>query len=448
VNGQSRTLAGFEWTDGQGAPWHVEVSAEAIGLSGPDRRESIPAAQWAGRITIQRLGESFVLRFDLSDRQVGFLLSAGEARSFLVHAGLLPEVPPSEPAVPPEPVTRPVPTDVVFVQARAVWALVLACFAFIPVAGLALGVAAGVLAATALASSGKQPNLAHNRLVAWVAIALTAWSLVVNVGASYTLLYAPEATHLTVLADGASTGQQGRDWGMIVASVLVILLALSVHEAAHGVTAWWCGDQTARWLGRVTLNPIKHIDPIGTVILPAILIFMGSPVFGWARPVPVDRSRLRNRRTGDMFVSFAGPLSNVLQAALCLSVLLAIGVALRLIDPQAEVQNFSAFAGAVRIRGFPGAQLLVTLVVFCKMGVLINLLLATLNMIPIPPLDGSWILGSLFPTTAGRLINQIRPYGFLILIGLLYVGAIDVLLAPAAIASAFGHLLVRLATGL
>lgn len=449
MNEQTPGTMRFDLTDGRGSAWRLHVSARAIVLERGEQRESIPASEWAGRVSVEPLGAAFVLRFDLSDRQVGFLVSPGQAGAFLAQAGLGP--PPSvAPAPSPAPTAGPrlIPGDLPRVQARAVWALALACFAFLPVVGFIVGALAGVLAASALVSSHGKVWLRHNRHLAWAALALAAWSLVVAVGATCALARGTESSRLSVLESRKGDAAQAKDPMLIASSILVILLALSVHEAAHAVTAWWSGDPTARWLGRVSLNPLRHIDPIGTVLLPAILILAGSPVFGWAKPVPVDRSRLRNRRKADMFVSFAGPLSNMLQAGIFLSVLLATGVALRLIDPHAEVQNFSAFWGQTRIHGFAGAGLVAGLATLCKTGILINLLLATLNMIPIPPLDGSWILGNLFPATAGRVIDHVRPYGFIIFVVLLYTNVLEHLLLPAGVAAGLGAGTVFLCTGL
>ena len=440
-------VTAFHWTDGRGLAWRVEVWPGGMVLDNGERRESIPADEWAERVSLEPLGGSYVLRLDLSDRQVGFLLPAREVHEFARSSGVTsPTTPQSAETVTPGGLDSPV--DAPRIQARTVWALVLSCAAFVPLVGLPVAAIAAAMAGWALVVSRRKAWLSHNRRMAWVAMAVATWSVALNVAATASWLRQPPQ-RLTVLPDMAVHGPgKGWDWPAVVSSILVILLALSVHEAAHAVSAWWCGDQTARWLGRVSLNPLRHVDPVGTILLPAILIYMGSPAFGWARPVPVDRSRLRNRRKGDMFVSFAGPLSNLLQAGLFLSGLLAVAVCLRLIDPPATVRNVSNILERADIRGFVGAGLLTTLVTFLKTGFLVNLFLAAFNLIPIPPLDGSWVLGSLFPRTIGRLMNHIRPYGFLVVLGLLYTNVLDELMWPAEKAVQFGELLVYLCTSL
>ena len=179
-------------------------------------------------------------------------------------------------------------------------------------------------------------------------------------------------------------------------SIVVLLFSVIVHEVMHGFTALKFGDHTAENAGRLTLNPIPHIDLFGTILLPALLIFSGSPVlFGWAKPVPVNPLNFSNLRKGELFVSAAGILANLS---------LAITAALIYHILSALPQTFPSLLGAL-----------------LKFAVMINLILAVFNLFPIPPLDGSKVLLSQLPYNLAREYQKLEPYGFLILIILLLV---------------------------
>jgi len=187
----------------------------------------------------------------------------------------------------------------------------------------------------------------------------------------------------------------------------LLLISLSIHEAAHAWAADRLGDPTARQLGRLTLNPAAHIDPIGTLLLPAIAIFTRLPIIGWAKPVPVNLHHLRHPRRDFMYIAAAGPISNLLQAGL-------FAVAARL-----------AFPGGIE-QGFAGELLL--------QGIFLNVLLALFNLIPVPPLDGGNVLGGLLPERLAVAYDRIvRPFGFLILYGLLLTGVFSAVILPPAI---------------
>ena len=180
----------------------------------------------------------------------------------------------------------------------------------------------------------------------------------------------------------------------IVIAFIVLLFSLTVHESAHAWTANRLGDPTARLLGRVSLNPVVHADPIGTVLFPLLAMISGAPLIGWAKPVPVNTQRLGHPRRDYVLVAAAGPASNLVMAfgaAVVLSVM-----------PVSPV-----VAGEVNVTA-PLATL------FSRM-VQLNALLAVFNMIPIPPLDGGNVLAGLLPQNLGALFDQIRPYGFLLI---------------------------------
>lgn len=177
--------------------------------------------------------------------------------------------------------------------------------------------------------------------------------------------------------------------------VLPVLFAITLHEAAHGYVAYAFGDPTAKSQGRLSLNPLKHIDPFGTVLMPLLLFFMAGFVFGYAKPVPVDFRNLRNPKRDMMFVAIAGPAANIV---------LAIAGAL--------------FLGLVHVLpDFLGewyAHNLVNLI-------MINTLLAVFNLLPLPPLDGSRVVSGLLPHRLAVKYNRLEPYGIFILIGMLFI---------------------------
>lgn len=186
-----------------------------------------------------------------------------------------------------------------------------------------------------------------------------------------------------------------------------VLFAITLHEASHGYVARRYGDRTAEMLGRLTLNPIKHIDPIGTVLVPAVMLLVGGFIFGWAKPVPVNMRNLRNPRRDMVIVAAAGPLSNVAMAlgwGLLISVTTAFGAAL----------------GST-------AQWLVAM---GQAGVFINAVLAVFNLLPIPPLDGGRVASGLLPPRMSDRLDAIEPYGIFIVLGLLIVGVLWRLLLP------------------
>ena len=189
----------------------------------------------------------------------------------------------------------------------------------------------------------------------------------------------------------------------------VLLISLTIHEAAHAWTADKLGDPTARMLGRVSLNPLVHIDWIGTVLLPLIAAFSGLPLIGWAKPVPVNTRNLRDPRRNFMLIAAAGPISNLLQA-------IVAAMLVRLLVPSVLGVNGPSLIEYALVR-----------------AVQINLLLAFFNLIPVPPLDGGNVLLGLLPPRLAAPYSQLRQYGFLLLYALMFTGVASALIMPPTI---------------
>ncbi len=210
----------------------------------------------------------------------------------------------------------------------------------------------------------------------------------------------------------------------LVISLFVLLFAITIHEASHGWAAARFGDFTAQSMGRVTLNPIAHIDPIGTVLLPLLLVVVGAPPFGWAKPVPVNPFNLRNPRRDNLWISAAGPAANLSVAAACL---IAI-IVLKLINPGTVIflGNYLSGLGSLP-RGFYPLEGLVLILFF---GVQVNTYLAVFNLIPVPPLDGSGVLLGMLSENAAQSYDRLRPFGFIIDLALIYMGLLQVIIRP------------------
>lgn len=186
-----------------------------------------------------------------------------------------------------------------------------------------------------------------------------------------------------------------------------VLFAITVHEVAHGWAASKFGDQTARLSGRLTLNPIKHIDPVGTLLVPAILLLFSNFIFGWAKPVPVDARNMHHPKRDMAIVSLAGPAANFLMAIIWAAIA-KLGYSLLSVE--------SWFS--------------VPLIYMGEAGIMINIVLGVLNCLPIPPLDGGQFLSNILPGKMSLLMHRLEPYGFLILILLMLSGILQLIMGP------------------
>lgn len=196
---------------------------------------------------------------------------------------------------------------------------------------------------------------------------------------------------------------------LIAIAAIPVLFAITIHEAAHGYVARHFGDMTAYQAGRITLNPIRHIDPVGTILLPLLTLALGGILFGWAKPVPVNFGALRRPKQDMLWVAIAGPASNLLMA-------LFWGMMIKV-----------AWM-------FPGGYFAEPLLEMAQIGVKINAILLVLNLLPLPPLDGGRVAVSLLPHRQAYQLSRIEPYGMFILIGLAITPVLGWILTPPVVA--------------
>ena len=213
--------------------------------------------------------------------------------------------------------------------------------------------------------------------------------------------------------------------GHLVIYFIVFLFSLSFHEAAHAWTSERFGDNTGRYLGRITLNPMAHIDPIGTILFPLIGYF-GVAMFGWAKPVPVNPLSWRNKKMANIMTSAAGPLSNLLLALIAF-IIIKVLIASGIMVPENVIEATFRRQSPTLPSSSP---LIAFFVMLVSIALILNVALAVFNILPIPPLDGSHVLEELLPYEAAKAFEQVQQYGFVILLGLMWSGALGYIFGP------------------
>jgi Zn-dependent protease len=256
--------------------------------------------------------------------------------------------------------------------------------------------------------------------------------------------YAPKldaAERYATLIDTAYSPSQGLSAAFFV---VILLVLFALHEYGHAFAAWKLGDNTAKELGRLTLNPIKHLDLFGSIILPAILLFRQSDmVFGWAKPVPVNPANFKDPRKDHMRVSFSGPAVNLLVSMGCFFVIACVMLSIRLLWPGTITLRFAAPSGPLGMVGPPFAHELVVIIAFLKQLMYTSLTLGFLNLLPLPPLDGAWILSGILPQRLSTVFESLYRFGFVIIILLWVTPVLDYYLSvPLGVVWAGLHILV------
>lgn len=212
------------------------------------------------------------------------------------------------------------------------------------------------------------------------------------------------------------------DPGNIIIWFIVLLFSLSFHEAAHAWTSEKFGDDTGRLQGRITLNPVPHIDVIGTIVFPLVGAITSIPLFGWAKPVQTNPLLWRNKTKANIWVSAAGPISNFILAI--------IGFVLIKVMLLSGTLNLRGGFYTLVVPGPDQPAFMAPVAVLLSMLLLVNVLLGIFNLIPVPPLDGSHVFEEILPTQMAEAYYQIRPYGFILLMALMFLGVFDAILRP------------------
>jgi len=300
--------------------------------------------------------------------------------------------------------------------------------ALFPLAGIPFAAAAFVLAPLARREAGDDPGLAPTHALASAGIALAVGGVLVNGMVLVHLLSGAPAFEPTRFLPETRPAEGERPLSMPTLATAVVILVMSAvfHECAHGLVAYWSGDDTARKAGRLTVNPLPHLDPFGSFLLPVLLVVMDAPfIIGWAKPVPVRLERLRDRRWGQAAVSSAGVGINFTGVLFFFALFVAFGILVQVLTP-VHIEHYTSVLQECAVAGY-GFHPLAFFGQALKLGIVVNLALALFNLIPLPPLDGASLLESFLPSALGPLFASVRSLGCLLL-PLIIVAALCLLL--------------------
>lgn len=466
---EKKAQAALEWQDADGQSWRIELQeAQIILLSNNDKLE-IPQPSWTNDIYIAEHGDRYIVRFETFSYSIGFVVTNDQAQPLFTHIGKSSDtvlnIEKQLEAEEDTPVNE-MPLLWPKVSPLAVWALISSSMVFIPILGFLPAMITVALLVLHRIKVSKAPAYHHSRKMCAFAFTFLLAGVIVSVLGTYgnmsnlksalqpypSMQRPPHSSSSNDQRDQTSSPQIVKagfldgeyNWGLIAAALFVVLLSLTVHEAAHAISAWWLGDDFARRIGRVTLNPAVHIDPFGTVLFPLLLFMAGMGIFGWAKPVPVRLDYVPRPRRAHILISMAGPGSNLLLAAASMLLMIGIGCIIKIFAPHVIATNLTSFdfTQTVTLSGFSASAVFGPLFTILKLSFFVNVFLAFFNLIPIPPLDGSWVLENLFPRTLGPLYDKLRPYSFIMFILLLYSGLLPALLLPARVVIANGLTLV------
>ena len=338
----------------------------------------------------------------------------------------------------------------------AYWVWILALPAMFPLLGILPGLAVGVLSIMLLA--GRRP-LPHDRRVGLAGLVLTSLSICFAVSAGIGLARAtasktPQSERFRAIleqetdeepgpADGdrqpappsrsPAPARRGISWDDVF-FFTALIVSIMLHEIAHALAAFWSGDPTARDQGRFSLNPLRHVDWFGSVILPVLLMLLpGNMVLGWAKPVPIVPLRFRSPRAGRLAVTLAGVSVNLLLALLATNILTALLLSLKSLHPHVTLTGLLLPSSPVQAPGVSNPVFWITAISVCRAFVWVNVILAGFNLLPIPPLDGFGVVQALAPKAFAPLLTLLNRFGFFILFGLIALGFLQHLLLPVAI---------------
>lgn len=431
--GEDQRTIHADWLDVDGHPWHIVASQNRLTLRDGENEVSLPRESWSRDLYIAEHGTRTIVRIETFEISVRFMVDSAQAETIVAVVAPAEVNTNEEPSKASTDSTESSPRDLMWpkVSPLAIWALACSPLAFIPGWGLVFAAITGVLLSLHRAKVRRAGAWHHSRTICKVAAIVMIAGLVTSALAIW-CAGSPPAGIIVTIGVGVPAEPTGRNWGVIVAALLVVLISLSVHEAAHAISAWWLGDDLAKSQGRVTLNPLSHIDPFGTILLPLFMVWVGGPIFGYAKPVPVRVESLPKWRRAHILISLAGPGSNLLLAAGSMLLLLAVASTLRLAVPDAVTSNLSssAIGSPVMASGFVLAPVFAAVCTILRLSIFVNLFLAFFNLVPIPPLDGSWVLEHSFPRTMGPIYATIRPYGFLLFLGAIHYNLFQYLAFP------------------